>query len=61
MELISSIGAKKSKMRLDKLWWNSVMAGPLLGFGCALTLSTNAAPWYQEVPYIYNRPLANSL
>jgi len=24
------------------------MAGPLLGFGCAITLSTNAAPWYQE-------------
>ncbi|KAI9659067.1 MAG: hypothetical protein M1821_002027 [Bathelium mastoideum] len=48
IELISRIGAKKSKMRIDKLWWNSVMAGPLLGFGCAITLSTNAAPWYQE-------------
>ncbi|KAK5112196.1 hypothetical protein LTR85_011629 [Meristemomyces frigidus] len=48
MELISRIGQKKSKMRLDKLWWNSVLAGPLLGFGCAITLSTNAAPWYQE-------------
>ena len=33
IELISRIGAKKSKMRLDKLWWNSVLAGPLLGFG----------------------------
>lgn len=48
MELISRIGQKKSKMRLDKLWWNSVLAGPLLGFGCAITLSTNAAPWYQD-------------
>jgi len=48
MELISRIGAKKAKMRLDKLWWNSVLAGPLLGFGCAIALSTNAAPWYQD-------------
>lgn len=32
-ELVSRIGAKKSHMRLDKLWWNSFMAGPLLGFG----------------------------
>jgi formate/nitrite transporter FocA (FNT family) len=48
MELISRVGAKKAKMRLDKLFWNSVLAGPLLGFGCAITLSTNAAPWYQD-------------
>lgn len=48
MELISRIGQKKAKVRLDKLWWNSVLAGPLLGFGCAITLSTNAAPWYQD-------------
>lgn len=24
------------------------MTGPLLGFGCAWLVSTNAAPWYQE-------------
>ena len=35
-------------MRLDKLFWNSFMSGPLLGFGCAVLVSTNAAPWYQE-------------
>ena len=35
-------------MRLDKLFFNSFMTGPLLGFGCAITLSTEAAPWYQE-------------
>ncbi|OQO03027.1 hypothetical protein B0A48_11311 [Cryoendolithus antarcticus] len=33
MELLSRVGQKKSKMRLDKLWWNSFLAGPLLGFG----------------------------
>ncbi|TKA76258.1 hypothetical protein B0A49_04880 [Cryomyces minteri] len=48
MELISRVGAKKSKMRFDKLCLNSFLAGPLLGFGCAITLSTNAAPWYQD-------------
>ena len=47
-ELVSRIGTKKAHMRLDKLWFNSCMAGPLLGFGCALLLSTAAAPWYQE-------------
>lgn len=35
-------------MRLDKLFFNSCMSGPLLGFGCAVALSTEAAPWYQE-------------
>ena len=35
-------------MRLDKLFFNSFMAGPLLGFGCAVALSTEAAPWYQD-------------
>lgn len=47
-ELVARIGTKKSTMRLDKLFLNSIMAGPLLGFGCAVLLSTNAAPWYQE-------------
>jgi len=32
VELVSRIGTKKAHMRLDKLF-NSVMAGPLLGFG----------------------------
>lgn len=35
-------------MRLDKLFVNSLMTGPLLGFGCAVLVSTNASPWYQE-------------
>jgi len=47
IELVSRIGTKKSHMRLDKLFWNSFMAGPLLGFGCAVLLSTETAPWYQ--------------
>ena len=65
-ELVSRIGVKKSTTRLDKLFFNSVMTGPLLGFvreavrsycltrpdeiiqGCAIVLSVNAAPWYQE-------------
>lgn len=48
IELVSRIGTKKAHMRLDKLWWNAFMTGPLLGFGCAVLVSTNAAPWYQE-------------
>jgi len=48
IELVSRTGAKKAHMRLDKLFINSCMAGPLLGFGCAVLVSVNASPWYQE-------------
>ena len=47
-ELVSRIGTKKSHMRLDKLFLNSCLTGPLLGFGCAVMLSAETAPWYQE-------------
>ncbi len=33
IELVSRTGCKKAHMRLDKLFVNSFMAGPLLGFG----------------------------
>jgi formate/nitrite transporter FocA (FNT family) len=46
-EPVSRIGAKKARMRIDKMFLNSFMGGPLLGFGCALLLSTNASPWFQ--------------
>ena len=46
-ELVSRIGCKKAQMRLDKLFINSLMTGPLLGFGCAVMTSTEAAEWYQ--------------
>ncbi|KAF2497383.1 Formate/nitrite transporter, partial [Lophium mytilinum] len=48
VELCSRIGTKKAHMRLDKLFVNSCMAGPLLGFGCAVLISTSSSPWYQE-------------
>lgn len=48
IELISRTGAKKAHMRLDKLFINSCLSGPLLGFGCAVLVSVNASPWYQE-------------
>ena len=47
-ELISRIGTKKAHMRLDKLFFNSALTGPLLGFGCAVMMSAETAPWYQE-------------
>jgi formate/nitrite transporter FocA (FNT family) len=46
-ELVSRIGAKKARMRIDKMFINSFMGGPLLGFGCALLLSTNSSTWFQ--------------
>lgn len=46
-ELISRIGAKKAKMRVDKMFVNSFMGGTLISFGCALALSTNSSPWFQ--------------
>jgi len=48
IELVARTGCKKAHMRIDKLFWNSFMAGPLLGFGCAILLSVNASPWYEE-------------
>lgn len=48
IELVSRIGCKKAHMRLDKLFINSFMAGPLLGFGCAILVSINASPWFQN-------------
>lgn len=47
-ELISRIGAKKCKMRLDKMFVNSFMGGMMISVGGALALSTNTAPWFQE-------------
>ena len=47
-ELVTRTGCKKAHMRLDKLFINSCMSGPLLGFGCAVLVSVNASPWYQD-------------
>jgi Formate/nitrite transporter len=46
-ELVSRIGAKKARMRIDKMFINSFMGGALVSFGCALALSTNSSPWFQ--------------
>lgn len=46
-ELVSRIGAKKARMRIDKMFINSFMGGALISFGCALALSTNSSPWFQ--------------
>ncbi|KAF8862697.1 Formate/nitrite transporter [Acephala macrosclerotiorum] len=47
IELISRMGTKKANMRIDKMIINSIMGGLLLGFGCALNLSTLSSPWFQ--------------
>jgi formate/nitrite transporter FocA (FNT family) len=49
--LISTIGVKKANQRLDKLFMNAVAGSFLLGFGCALNISTQSAPagsWFQH-------------
>ncbi|KAG9240627.1 Formate/nitrite transporter-domain-containing protein [Calycina marina] len=48
IELISRIGAKKARMRIDKLFINSFMGGALISFGCALSLTTLSSPWFQS-------------
>jgi formate/nitrite transporter FocA (FNT family) len=45
-ELVSRIGAKKARMRIDKLFIQGFMGGALISFGCALSLSTNSSPWF---------------
>jgi len=47
IELISRLGTNKAHMRIDKMIVNSIMGGLLLGFGCAINVSTASAPWFQ--------------
>ena len=46
-ELVSRIGFKKARTRIDKMFINSFLGGALISFGCALSLSTNSSPWFQ--------------
>ncbi|KAK6396557.1 hypothetical protein LTR65_008455 [Meristemomyces frigidus] len=48
IELCSRAGVHKVNMRIDKMFFSAFMAGCLLAFACAATLSTITAPWYQE-------------
>ncbi|KAI7085639.1 Formate/nitrite transporter [Hortaea werneckii] len=48
MQLIARSGEKKCVMRLDKFIYNSIIAGPLLGFGCAASLIAGDSPWYSD-------------
>ena len=48
IELVCHAGEKKGTMPPDKIFLSAVSAGCLLSIGCAVTLSTMAAPWYQE-------------
>jgi formate/nitrite transporter FocA (FNT family) len=47
-ELVSRAGVTKANMRIDKIFFSSVMAGMLLSFACATLLSTNSSPWFLE-------------
>lgn len=47
-EQCSRAGKMKANMRLDKIFFSSFIAGCLLAFACAASLSTNSSPWYQE-------------
>lgn len=47
VELCSRAGVAKANMRIDKMFFSSFMAGSLLAFACAVSLSTNSSPWFQ--------------
>jgi formate/nitrite transporter FocA (FNT family) len=48
IELCGRAGTAKANMRIDKIFMSSVMGGMLLSFACAVLLSTNTAPWFQD-------------
>lgn len=48
IEQVGRSGVVKANMRIDKMFISSVVAGMLLSFACAVSLSTQTAPWYQE-------------
>jgi hypothetical protein len=45
---ISSIASKKVQQHIDKMFINWVAGSFLLGYGCAINVSTNASPWFQD-------------
>ena len=47
-EICSRAGVAKANMRIDKIFFSSFMAGCLLAFACAASLSTQSSPWYQD-------------
>jgi formate/nitrite transporter FocA (FNT family) len=47
-ELCSRAGTMKGNMRADKVFVSSFVAGCLLAFACACTLSVSVSPWFQE-------------
>lgn len=48
MQLIARAGEKKANIRMDKFIYNSCLAGALLGFGCAGSLTVGSSPWFSE-------------
>ncbi|EKD14931.1 uncharacterized protein L3040_005007 [Drepanopeziza brunnea f. sp. 'multigermtubi'] len=47
-ELVSRLGEKKARTRLDKMFINSFMGGCFVSCGAALSLSTSASPWFRD-------------
>ncbi|KXX72852.1 putative formate transporter, partial [Madurella mycetomatis] len=47
-ELVSRAGVKKGNTQPHKVFLSAVSAGCLLSFGCSVSLTTLATPWYQE-------------
>ncbi|KAK4496493.1 hypothetical protein PRZ48_012473 [Zasmidium cellare] len=48
VEQVGRSGVYKANMRIDKMFISSVVAGMLLAFACAVSLSTQTSPWYQD-------------
>lgn len=48
VEISSRAGAAKARMRIDKIFLSSFMAGAILAFACAAVSIVNTSPWYQE-------------
>lgn len=47
-ELVSRAGVKKGNTQPHKVFLSAISAGCLLSFGCSVSLTALAAPWYQE-------------
>src|ERR1700760_4162654 len=46
--ILVNSGSKKARQRWHKMAANCVAGSLLLGFGCALNISTNSSPWFHE-------------
>ena len=48
MEIVSRTGARRGRMRPDKIFFSAWSSGCLISFSCTAFMVINASPWLHE-------------